>query len=686
MKVQKADLLADVVSSYDQTKTTIQGRATVKTISGDQAIGPPLNKFIDVQTDAALTPVAQGLALSENGRVFIVSAEAAGLAQIALYSINQTTLVHTYIGKIQFQMPDTAATTTTFRSIKVIDTGTTGWKIFITTTGSVLINGGPLLLNKIDLADFVPIGFPTINFATGNDQKAVYFNQDPANTGTGHLNTASAGSVLDIAANRLYVHNGVAATHQYYVFDVSLAPQYTTTAVSVSVASPGVVTHTAHPFLVNDPVVFTAGTLPTGLVVGTTYFVRNPTANTYELSATSGGASINTTGSPSAGAFIGRAFGTSHTQFLHKTGNLPALTGTLLLTDSEYFAQPQHTTNAGFDCAFFATNTQLYLGRLSELTNGTTSWPSLVTANALGTTNQITTPSMLNAAWSNTLDHAIYSVAGPLFVMKQVVNNTITKIFGGNNNRYLEGVSTDVVEFQTAAITGMASRLGFLAISQTATTGQRGIYITDLRSNENFDYSYIVTKVLDLDADVLRFITTTDKLFQYTGSLTVYYRTSGFGTITGGWTLLPFSEDISAYAHASQIQFKITFDTLGLDTSIPSQLTEFFLGYDGANTMSPNWEYSQDDSSSGNPTDLVFRLKSAYPTSIPTLRFLARDLSNSIVTDHDSVTDIARFSYSTNDGASYTAFGTPPNTVGTLVRYRYATPPGVDIRPSLREE
>lgn len=685
MRVLKSDLLADVVSSYDQTKTTIQGRAFVKTIGGDQAIGPPLNRFIDSVTDAALTPVAQGLEISENARMFIFSAEAAGLAQIALYTINQATMVHTYVGKIQFQMPDTAATTTTFRSIKVIDTGTTGWKIYVVTTGSVLINGGPLLINKVDLADFVPIGFPTINFATGNDQKAVYFNQDPANIGTGHLNTASVGSVLHFSANRLYVHNGISATHQYYVFDTSLAPQYLTAAVSVSVASPGVVTYTAHPFLVNDPVVFTAGTVPTGLVVGTTYFVRNPTANTFELSATTGGASINTTGSVSVGAFMGRAFGTSGTQFLHKTGNLPALTGTLLLTDSENYALPLHTSNSGFDCAFFATNTQIYLGRLSELTAATTSWPSLVTANALGAANEITTPSILNAEWSNSLDNAVYSVAGPLFVMKQCVNNVITKIFGGNNNRYLEGVSTDVVEFQTAAITSMSTRIGLFAIAQTATTGQRGIYLADLRSNENFDYSYIVTKVMNLSADVLRFITTTDKLYEFTGSLAVYYRTSGFGSIGGGWTALPFAEDLSGFAAGSQIQFKIAFDTIGLDTSIPAQITEFFLAYDGANEISSNWEYSQDDSSSGNPTDIVFRLKEAYPTTVPTLRFLARDLTDSIVTDHDSVTDVARFSYSTDSGASYTPFGTVPNTIGTLVRYRYATPPGVDIRPSLRE-
>ena len=46
MKYVKADLLADVVSSYDQTKTTIQGRVNSKIVNSQTVLGPPLNKFV----------------------------------------------------------------------------------------------------------------------------------------------------------------------------------------------------------------------------------------------------------------------------------------------------------------------------------------------------------------------------------------------------------------------------------------------------------------------------------------------------------------------------------------------------------------------------------------------------------------------------------------------------------------
>lgn len=68
------------------------------------------------------------------------------------------------------------------------------------------------------------------------------------------------------------------------------------TLTSISNGSPGVLTRTAHGYAVNDPVVLsTSGALPTGLVVGTVYYVQSvPTADTFTVSATVGGAAINT--------------------------------------------------------------------------------------------------------------------------------------------------------------------------------------------------------------------------------------------------------------------------------------------------------------------------------------------------------------------------------------------------------
>lgn len=693
MKFIKADLLADVVSSYDQNKTTIQGRVSSKTVDSQTVLGPPLTKFIDVFTTSGQTPAQ--VYCTDNGRLFVLGAIANGTPYdtlpVLLYDFDFDTGVSAYVGRIDVQLPNIAATTHIVRSIKAIDTGNTGWKIFISTTATVLINSGTFLVNNIDKADFVLVGFPIIPMATSSDVKAVYLLQDPANIGVGQLQVASVGSVLDSTNNRLYVHNGVSATHQYYVYDTSVAPSYATAPVSVSVASPGIVSDAGHTFVDNDPVVFSAGTLPTGLIVGTIYFVRNSVAGvSYELSTTSGGASINTTGSPSVGAVIGRAWGTTGSNFLHKTGNLPALTGTLLTNDSEDKAIPTAApvnggTLDGNNCAFLATSTSLYLGLLSELTSGAVTWPSLTVSNILGTVNQITAPTAGVAAWSDVLDAATYTTNTSKFVTKQVVNNIIQSITGELNNQYYEGFVVDTVSLGLVAVVGIDMASGWIFVAGS-TVGQRGIITADFRSDSLYDHSYVVTKVLNNPNAALRFITSFEKLADQTGNIKVQYRTSGFGSISGGWIdLVSFSDLSASVISSNEIQFKILFNMQSEGSSTPAQINELLAGVEANNAISENFEFSDDFSDNNSPSRCAFRLKLAYASAVPQLFFRAYDLSDALLVNHNTVTNAANFEYSTDNGMTWLPLGTVPNTVGTLVRYTFTSPPGVDIRPGLKE-
>ena len=77
---------------------------------------------------------------------------------------------------------------------------------------------------------------------------------------------------------------------------VSQAPIY---PITFTIASPGVVNWTSHGLSAGNLVVFsTAGSLPTGLTAGVPYYVLSPglSANSFEVSATNGGAAINFTG------------------------------------------------------------------------------------------------------------------------------------------------------------------------------------------------------------------------------------------------------------------------------------------------------------------------------------------------------------------------------------------------------
>lgn len=687
MKYIKADLLSDVVGSYDQTKTTIKGRVFSKTISGDTALGPPLNKFIDTVADTA--PSSQVIPvlsyLSPNGRLFSVGAEINGIIPVSLHTVDLNTGASVFIGTIRITVADNAATTHTLRGFKVIDTGITGWRIFLATSGSVLINGGLYCANNVALADFLAVGPGTLfPAATGSNQKSTYLLQDPANIGVNQLNIAATGVTLDTVNNRVYVHNGIAATHQFYVYNTTATLNCPLSTGLVIDSTLDTVTHAGHTFLNNDPIYITNLSGGAGLTNNTIYYVRNSVPGvSYQLSLTTGGAVINITTNGTVD--ICRAFGTTGDAFVHKTGNLPALTGTLIAVDSEDYAVPLHTTNSGQPCVFFCTSSNLYLGRLSELTSGTVTWPSLVTSNILGTVNQIVAPTLAIATWSNVLDRAVYLTNANVLVMKQVVNNSIDKIFGGANNKYFETFTSDAIPLQWLATGALDVESGFLVLQSITNIGQRGIILCDLRSDELFDYSYIVTKVLDTPNSVYKFITTIDKLYEFTGSLRVQYRTSGFGSITGGWTDIGFAEDLTLVATGNQVQFKILFDTLGLDTSIHAQLCDFFLGFESNVGISDNFEFSDDYSDNTVPSRCAFRLKKAYTSSVPQLYFRAYDLSDSLIVNHNTVTNAANFEYSTDNGTSWLPLGTIPNVVGTLVRYTFTSPPGVDIRPGLKE-
>lgn len=81
---------------------------------------------------------------------------------------------------------------------------------------------------------------------------------------------------------------------------IVMNPRFKNLAVTISIASPGVFTSTAHGLVQDERVTFkTEGTLPTGIVEGTEYYVNYLTADTFEVSATIGGTSIDLSGSQS---------------------------------------------------------------------------------------------------------------------------------------------------------------------------------------------------------------------------------------------------------------------------------------------------------------------------------------------------------------------------------------------------
>jgi hypothetical protein len=91
------------------------------------------------------------------------------------------------------------------------------------------------------------------------------------------------------------VEDGSALTASAYLLLFNVLVKSST--ITMSVGTPAIITWTGNTLINGDPIKFTTtGTLPTGLTVGTVYYVINRSGNTFNLAATPGGAAIATSG------------------------------------------------------------------------------------------------------------------------------------------------------------------------------------------------------------------------------------------------------------------------------------------------------------------------------------------------------------------------------------------------------
>lgn len=117
----------------------------------------------------------------------------------------------------------------------------------------------------------------------------------------GDLGTAEGfTAAMQAAADYVGANEGGIVDIPPGVFAIQATALHPSDLFTVTIASPGVVTQTAHGLAENTQFVpLTTGALPTGLTAGVPYYVKVVNANSFQLAATAGGVAINTSGSQS---------------------------------------------------------------------------------------------------------------------------------------------------------------------------------------------------------------------------------------------------------------------------------------------------------------------------------------------------------------------------------------------------
>ncbi len=174
-------------------------------------------------------------------------------------------------------------------------------------------------------------------------------------------------------ANLMYKATSTGWSLVSFPIELKFVPR--TGNVTVTAAAPGVVTFNSHGAANGTQVSFGGTTVPGGLTAGTVYFVVASAANTFQVSATMGGAAITTTttGSGVTCTLYGNAGTVSIGQTITGVSSLATavLTGALLMTGT-WTTQPVGTFVMTSVTGTFVTGEAITVGgQLVAQANGT---------------------------------------------------------------------------------------------------------------------------------------------------------------------------------------------------------------------------------------------------------------------------------------------------------------------------
>ena len=318
-----------------------------------------------------------------------------------------------------------------------------------------------------------------------------------------------------------------------------------TATVTMTIATPCVVTLNSHGLIEGDTIVLTTtGALPTGLTASATtatlYFVRNPTANTFNLATTRVGSLVNTSGSQSGthtihhypsmngGGIAAEDFvsNTDHSLYLVAAitttevnivkynmrasltvgayGSLPNIasgvtpsafvlrTGTvgtvqIAQNNSARVFSVSHGAASGVNSLYFTGTTRIYRAAVSGITSGSTTFLSdagMLEVPPGGAVTYTAQSTMSQLDYSSMVDRIFISNSGGRFGIYIAPYNTagdqFEKLIGANLNRLKLTTTPSGASdglFPTTVVTMWTEDGWMFTIPSTTTTGQNWLLV-----------------------------------------------------------------------------------------------------------------------------------------------------------------------------------------------------------------
>jgi hypothetical protein len=396
--------------------------------------------------------------------------------------------------------------------------------------------------------------------------------------------------------------------------------------------------------------------------------------------------------------------GKDTTSLLYKTGVIASsLTGSIITTNNGRLATLHHGVANGVKSYFFVTTTRVYRCDLSTVTNGSTNFitDSMVEVPP-GGSSTFAVSTFTGVEWGELTDKLYLSgaAAGRSYATTyQTSSDQFERIFFANDLQYDQSTSasgTPVHPTTTATAMSLFTESGYLYVCRNGTsTALNQIYSIPIKPHREWcdDFgSFVTTPILNTTGCIKFYrvyVNSTRQLGDSTfgcptEDFDVYYRTTGFESSGGTWTLLGNEGDLTSVGGTNSIQFKIKFKVLGT-WCIPSRIYSISVVYEDSTTDS-HYTPSVNKSNVVNRI-FAYRQSTDWRSNIPNLRIkLYNAATNGLVLDDTVLSSgSGTWQYST-DGTNWNTWNSSADNVGNYIRYTATTlPSGIIVRALLTQ-